>query len=147
MNPGDDNGEELGTLLLMAVMLGGLCMLAVWLFTGCAVGPSRSISDAANPLQALLKNDADTTDPRVLAALQLTRYGVLCIVGGLVFGAVTRFRSGWGLSIAAAGLGMILLAWTIQELWWVGLLTVAGYAAYKIWNYFNPNVETEGLLE
>ena len=146
MNP-DDNEEGLGTLLLMAAVLAGLCMCAVWLCTGCASGAGRVMTDSVNPLRALLENGADETDPRILAALQLTRYGVLCIVAGLIFGAVTRFRSGWGLSVAAAGLGMILLAWTIQELWWLGLLTIGGYAAYKVYNRLNPNCPTEGLLE
>ena len=147
MNPSDDNEEGLGTLLLMAVSITGLCIFAVWLFTGCAIAGSRTLSDAANPLRALLENGADTTDPRILAALQLTRYGVLCIVAGLIFGAVTKFRSGWGLSIAGAGLGMILLAWTIQEFWWIGLLSIAAYAVYKVYNRLNPNCPTESLLE
>ena len=102
--------------------------------------PLKSFFQQADPEQAEL-------NPRIVAAISLTRYGVLAIVGGLIFGAVTKFRSGWGLSVAGAGLCMILLAWTIQELWWLGLLTVAGYFGYKLWNHFNPNVKTEGILE
>ena len=134
-----------GILVVVAVIAFLLIMV---FFTGCASSAiGERISRAGNPLGDLITGNADTTDPRVIAAVQLTRWGVLCVVGGIIFGAVTKFRSGWGLSIAGAGLGMILLAWTIQEWWWLGLLSVAAYAAYKVHNRFNPNCRTEGLLE
>jgi hypothetical protein len=85
----------------------------------------------------------------VSAAISMTRIGVLLCAGGLIFGAFTRFQTGWGLSLAAAGILMILLAWTFRQAWvpWVGLGTIVAYGGYKIWNRLNPEVETEPLLK
>lgn len=89
------------------------------------------------------------TDPLVLAALELTQYGVLLIVAGLVFGALTKFRTGWGKALVAAGIGMILLAWTFRHpyLPYAALLTLAAYAAYKLHNRLRKNQPTEPLLD
>jgi len=83
------------------------------------------------------------------AAITMTRIGVLLVAGGLIFGAFTRFTTGWGLSLAAAGILMILLAWTFRQAWvpWVGLGTIVAYGGYKIWNRLNPNVETGPLFK
>ena len=93
--------------------------------------------------------EAPLTDPLVLAALELTQYGVLLIVAGLVFGALTKFRTGWGKALVAAGVGMILLAWTFQHpyLPYAALLTLAAYAAYKLHNRLRKDQPTEPLLD
>lgn len=138
---------ELLVVALLLLFLLGLVLLS----SGCAGGGAGRLFELPNPLGRALPgavNGAEP-DPLVLAALQMTRWGVLCIVGGLVFGAFTRFRSGWGLSLAAAGTLMILLAWTFSHPLtpWAALLTVLAYAGYKIYNRLNPQVPTEGVWE
>jgi len=126
-------------------------LVAMFLLSGCLSVPPTG-NALTTPLGGLLTGSAQdgggVANPMVAAALSMTRWGVLLIVGGLVFGAFTRFRTGWGLSLAAAGVLMILLAWTFQHPLtpWLGLLTILAYAGYKLYNRFNPNVTTEPLL-
>jgi hypothetical protein len=138
--------DEMARLDILALTL------LLLLLAGCASAPSGSA--LTSPLGGLLAGSAPTAesaaplDPMIAAALSMTRWGVLLIVGGLIFGAFTRFRTGWGLSLAAAGILIILLAWTFRHPWtpWLGLLTILAYAGYKIYNRLNPNVPTEPLM-
>ena len=130
-----------------------LCLLPL---AGCTPqhpfpNPLRGVSGA---IKRVIPGTGETAseplaDPLVLAALELTQYGVLLIVTGLVFGALTKFRTGWGKALVAAGTGMILLAWTFQHpyLPYAALLTLAAYAAYKLHNRLNPRTPTEPLLD
>ncbi|MCC5808636.1 MAG: hypothetical protein JJU00_20080 [Opitutales bacterium] len=126
------------------------------LLAGCTApksfpSPFRGVSGA---IRRVIPGTGETspepiTDPLVIAALQLTEYGVTLIVIGLVFGALTKFRTGWGKALVASGIGMILLAWTFDHpyLPYAALLSLAAYAAYKLWNRLNPTVPTEPLLD
>jgi len=125
-------------------------LIAIVFLAGCASPPDFSQGSPLNLLRGGPQlSEEQAADPMISAAVSMTRIGVLLCAGGLVFAAVTRFRTGWGLSIAAAGFLMILLAWTFSQPWvpWVGLATVVAYGGYKIYNKVNPNVETEHLLQ
>jgi hypothetical protein len=115
---------------------------------GCASKPMDW--SGLNPFSGSGQGNGEVppVDPMQAAGGQLNRYGVALIAIGLIFAALTRFRTGWGLSIAAAGFLMTILAWTYDQWWtpWLGLGTILAYAGYKVWNWRNPNVETEKLL-
>jgi hypothetical protein len=124
------------TLLLL------LCLLA-----GCSTSPVQSVTDR------LFGDGEDTEEvvhqnPIEKASSKMTQYGVACIVLGLVFGAFTSFRTGWGTSLAAAGALMLLLAWAFAQPWvpWIGLSTVIAYAGYKVYNWGSNKQETEHPL-
>lgn len=131
-----------------------LAVLILVLFVaGCGTGRvARPITDGIADLNPFRKNSPAQIeaeqDPMKQAAMRMTRYGVSFIVIGVVFAAFTHFRTGWGVSLAAAGLLMIILAWTFEKPWapWVGLSTIVAYASYKIWNRVNPKTETEHPL-
>lgn len=133
------------TLILLAFLV------VLLLSSGC--GTTNAIKDAKGPIDSIIAATVGEgnaqQDPFLSAAVGMTRIGVLLIAGGLVFGAFTKFSSGWGLSAAAAGVLMILLAWTFRQPWlpWMGLLTILAYAGYKVYNRLNPEVATEALHE
>jgi len=124
-------------VISMVLMLGG-CASAPIDFS--KINPLKN-GDGGNPEVASL-------DPMQSASVQMTRYGVILIGIGVLFAAVTRFRTGWGISAALAGVLMILIAWTFEQTWapWLGLGTIAAYAGYKIWNWGSSNVKTENPL-
>jgi hypothetical protein len=136
---------EYGPLVLILALF-----FLVLLCSGC--GTTSAIKEAKGPIDGLLSSGGGEDagqDPFSSAAAGMTRVGVLIIAGGLVYGALTRFTSGWGLSLAAAGILMILLAWTFSQPWlpWMGLITLLAYGGYKVWNRMNPNIETESILK
>jgi len=124
-------------------------LIPLLLLAGCASPPDFSRGSPLSGLTGGPQTQEERQDPMVSAAISMTRIGVLLCAGGLIFGAFTRFQTGWGLSLAAAGILMILLAWTFRQAWvpWVGLGTIVAYGGYKIWNRLNPEVETEPLLK
>lgn len=126
-----------------------LILMPLIFLAGCATTPDFSQGSPLKELMGGPKTEEERQDPMISAAISMTRIGVLLLAGGLIFGAVTRFSTGWGLSIAAAGILMILLAWTFRQAWvpWVGLGTIVAYLGYKVYNRLNPNVETENFFK
>jgi len=108
------------------------------LFFGCMgpVAPAKKASQAAETFIAAPQDGATPTEE---AAHWLTRIAVVLIAVGLLFAAVTRLSTGFGVSIAAAGLGMLLLAWTVEQWWvpWLSLLSVIGYGVYWVMGKVN----------
>jgi hypothetical protein len=124
----------------------GLILLLT--LTGCSTNPVSGLFDwAKSPIESVVNGPLDVNDPLVQSAIAFTRFGVLMVVGGLVFGGLTKFRSGVGLTFVWMGLALILLAWTIQQFWWLALCIGLSFAVYKLYNWLNPDVETENILE
>lgn len=122
-------------------------VLLLLLLTGCA-----TTKPVTQPLVDFFTGGTEEVvedrDPIEEASYKMTRYGVICIALGAIWGAFTRFRTGWGLSLAAAGVIMILIAWTFDQPWapWAGLSTLVAYGFYKYHNKMNPDTETEHPL-
>jgi len=124
-----------------------MCLLFL---TGCASPVTKRAGEAISGWwKGSAAVEEPAADPFTEAAHTFTRYGVILIAGGLIFGAFTRFSTGWGTSAAAAGFLMIVLAWTFRQVWvpWVSLGTILAYGGYKIYNRLNPHLETEPLLK
>jgi hypothetical protein len=141
-------------LLWLIISLGCLIVLV----SGCA---SWTTGQAKNPISRAISNlttgpsqSQESPDVVIVPAYisqvsePLNRYGVALIAIGLIFGALTRFRSGWGLSFAAAGVLMVLFAWTWEQWWapYLGVSTILSFAIYKAYNFLNPSVKTEPIL-
>jgi hypothetical protein len=146
--------EDHETLSRRDIIVWTLGILAILLFGLGNVGCTASASSVANPLLRLLPSTGETaaeiaTDPLILAAIQFTRAGVLMIIAGLLWGTLTKFRTGWGRALIASGVSCILLAWTFQHpaTPWIALLCLLGYALYKLHNRLNPTLPTEPLLD
>ncbi|MCC5841497.1 MAG: hypothetical protein JJT96_15390 [Opitutales bacterium] len=142
------------TLSLRDIIVWTLGILAILLFGLGNAGCTATAPTLGNPLLRLLPATGETapeitTDPLILAAIQFTRAGVLMIIGGLLWGTLTKFRTGWGRALIASGISCILLAWTFQHpaTPWLALLCLLGYALYKLHNRLNPRTPTEPLLD
>lgn len=123
-----------------------LVISLVLVLGGCASTPLDL--SKYNPLRKQDNNEVVQADPMQAASSQITQYGVILIGIGVLFAALTRFRTGWGISAALAGVLMILIAWTFEQMWapWLGLGTIVAYAGYKIWNWGSDKAETENPL-
>lgn len=119
-----------------AVLAGTLC--GVLLFGGCLGTPAPAVRTAQKTAHAFTAAPQDGATSTQQAAHYLTRIAIGLIAIGLIFAAVTRLSTGLGVSIAAAGLGMLLLAWTVEQWWvpWLSLLTVIGYGGYWVTTNF-----------
>jgi len=85
--------------------------------------------------------------PMETASRTSVRVGTFLLIGGILFSVLIR-GSGWGLSLAAAGIICILMGWLFDQWWapWLGAASVVAYAVHKIYNRLDPNQETEPLL-
>jgi hypothetical protein len=146
--------EDHETLSRRDIIVWTLGILIILLLVLTPIGCTVTPTNIANPLLRLLPSTGETaaeiaTDPLILAAIQFTRAGVLMIIAGLLWGTLTKFRTGWGRALIASGISCILLAWTFQHpaTPWIALLCLIGYALYKLHNRLNPSQPTEPLLD
>lgn len=124
-----------------------LAWLACLSFSGC-VAPTPAVRVprfSFSPTETqTLKESAFTN-----SANFFEQVGTWLVLIGVIVGVLTRFRTGWGLSLAASGVCVLLLAWAFNHSWlpWLGLSAVVAYVAYKVYNRASTKMETERLWQ